>query len=334
MALNNGFHPLINMDLGPKSGSVDTNDFVDFESFFSAYIQQQQFLISQAVKLNNYLAEIHAKYRPTPLLSTLMEGTLSSGKDLTSGGALYNSSGSSNIGLADVTDSLMAIKTLVFDQKILSFCELKKALDSDFESNVRLKAIIDNKVPKFGSGNAAAIAMANRVSKAVCDTYHSHRNFRGGKYTAGFWSMSQHVAYGNLSGAIPSGRKAKKAFTPGLTPHPAASKSFLDNIRDVASLDPRSMDNNIAFNVKLIPCAEDSREKTVSTMSAWVKSYFDCGGMQLQFNVVTVDTLRDAMANPENYRGLLVRISGYNAYFVTLNKEIQLELIERAEYSL
>lgn len=94
------------------------------------------------------------------------------------------------------------------------------------------------------------------------------------------------------------------------------------------------MDNNMAFNVNLVPDAPDGREKTVATMAAYVKTYFEQGGMQIQFNVVTADTLRDAMAHPEAYRGLLVCISGYNAYFVTLNRAIQLELIERAEFGL
>ena len=94
------------------------------------------------------------------------------------------------------------------------------------------------------------------------------------------------------------------------------------------------MDNNIAFNVKLVPSSKDSREKTVNTMYSYVKTYFEQGGMQMQFNVVSSDTLKDAMANPENYQNLLVRSSGYNAYFVTLNKEMQIELIERAEYGL
>lgn len=106
------------------------------------------------------------------------------------------------------------------------------------------------------------------------------------------------------------------------------------SIRDVACLAPENMDNNIAFNVKLTPSAADSRQKTVDTMFSYVKTYFDLGGMQMQFNVVTADVLKDAMANPENYRNLLVRISGYNAYFVTLNREMQVELIERAEFGM
>ncbi len=146
--------------------------------------------------------------------------------------------------------------------------------------------------------------------------------------------MSQHVAYGSLSGTLPSGRLAGKAFTPGLTPSPSASNNFLDNIMAVAGLAPEFMENNIAFNVKLSPGPGKKRQETVDAMHAYVKAYFDQGGMQMQFNVVTSETLKDAMANPEAYKNLMVRISGYNAYFVSLNKDIQMELIERAEYGL
>ena len=86
--------------------------------------------------------------------------------------------------------------------------------------------------------------------------------------------------------------------------------------------------------MKVVPSASDSHAEIVDTMYSYVKTYCDLGGMQLQFNVVSTDTLKDAMVNPENYKNLLVRISGYNAYFVTLNRDMQLELIERAEYGL
>jgi pyruvate-formate lyase len=137
-----------------------------------------------------------------------------------------------------------------------------------------------------------------------------------------------------LSGALPSGRLAGKAFTPGLTPEANASKNLLDNIRDVARLKPENMNNNIAFNVKVVPAHGDTHEEIVDHIYSYAKTYFDLGGMQMQFNVVTSDMLKDAMANPENYKNLLVRISGYNAYFVTLNREMQMELIERAEYGI
>lgn len=334
MALNNGRHPMMNWEPGPRTGSIENGDFQTFEQFFQAYATQQKFLINQAVELDTMLAEAHAYHRPTPLLSAIMQGAIEKALDVTKGGAKYNTSGSSNIGLADVTDSLMVIKKLVFDEKTVSFSELKEALDTNFKSNPRLHAMVKNKVVLFGSGDQEALQMASRIIKLIHDAYSAHTNYRGGMYTSGFWSMSQHVAYGNLSSALPSGRLAGKAFTPGLTPNPSASKNFLDNIRDVARLEPTHMDNNIAFNVKLIPSAKDSREEIVNIMHSYVKTYFEQGGMQMQFNVVNSDVLKDAMANPDNYKNLLVRISGYNAYFVTLNKEMQIELIERAEYGI
>ena len=168
--------------------------------------------------------------RPTPLLSSLIDGCIQTGKDVTKGGAGYNSSGAAFIGLADVTDSLMVIKKLVFDEKKVTFADLKKAVDENFENDPALYALVTRKVPLFGSGSDEAVAMANRVTKLAHDYYESRPHYRGGKYTIGFWSMSNHVIFGNLTGALPSGRLAGKPFTPGLTPEPNASKNLLDNI--------------------------------------------------------------------------------------------------------
>jgi len=332
MALNNGHHPLMQWDVGPKTGNVD--DFKTFEEFFEAYAAQLRFLIEQAVSLNNLFAEVHALMRPTPFISSTIEGCIEKGRDITRSGARYNTTGSSNIGLVDIVDSLMAVKKLVFDEHRISFSELKDALDSDFRTAAKVRALVQHKVPLFGSGDPEALAMANRVASLIHGIYSSHRNYRGGRYTSGFWSMSQHTAYGNLSGTLPSGRLSGKPFTPGLTPEPHASKNYLDFISDVAKLDPVNMDNNMAFNVKLAPAPKDSREGIVNTMASYVKTYCSLGGMQMQFNVVDSRMLKDAMANPENYRNLIVRISGYNAYFVALNRAQQLELIERAEYGI
>ncbi len=332
MALNNGHHPLMRWDLGPETGTIE--NFKSFNEFFDAYASQQRFLIANAVALNNMYAEIHASCRPTPFLSAMIDGCITNAQDITWGGALYNTSGSSNIGLADVIDSLLVIKTLVFDMQEITFAELKRAVDNDFKGEPRLHALVQNKVPKFGSGDADALDMAHMVTSLIHGIYAGHTNYRGGPYTAGFWSMSQHVAYGNLSGTLPSGRLAGKAFTPGLTPDPSASKNYLDFITDVAKLKPENMNNNIAFNVKLSPGGEDNRSQLVNTMTGYVKTYCELGGMQMQFNVVDSRVLKDAMANPENYRNLIVRISGYNAYFVSLNKQQQIELIERAEYGI
>jgi formate C-acetyltransferase len=332
MALHNGRHPFMQWDLGPKTGDVE--DFMTFEEFFGAYAAQLRFLIEQAVSLNNLFAEVHAHMRPTPFISSTMEGCIEKGRDITRGGARYNTTGAANIGLVDIVDSLMAIKKLVFDEQKISFRELMDAVDSDFKRAPHVRALARNKVPLFGSGDKEASDMADRVASLIHGIYTSHRNYRGGKYTSGFWSMSQHTAYGNLSGTLPSGRLAGMPFTPGLTPEPHASRNYLDFISDVAGLDPVNMDNNMAFNVKLSPSPGESREEIVGNMAAYVKTYCGLGGMQMQFNVVDSRMLRDAMTNPENYRDLIVRISGYNAYFVALNRAQQLELIGRAEYGV
>ncbi|RJP90129.1 MAG: formate acetyltransferase [Desulfobacteraceae bacterium] len=339
MALNNGTHPLLGWKFGPDTGEIDTSDtannpFPTFDDFFNAFTTQFAFIIDQSIEYNEMLATAHQIIRPTPLLSSLIGGCIASGRDVTRGGAAYNSSGAALIGLADVTDSLMAIKVLVYEQKKTTLPALKKAVDDNFEHDPALHALATRKVSLFGSGSREAVDMADRITRFAHDYYGSKSHYRGGKYTVGFWSMSNHVAYGTFTGALPSGRLRGKAFTPGLTPEPNASNNLLDNIRDVASLNPKNINNNIAFNVKVVPSAGDSREKTVADIFAYVKTYFDLGGMQMQLNVVTSETLKDAMAHPENYRNLLVRISGYNAYFVTLNRDMQIELIERAEYGM
>ncbi len=334
MALNNGYHPLMRWQLGPRTGDIRAGEIDSFESFFDAFAKQLEFLADQSCAYNNLLGEAHQVLRPTPYISALMEGPLQSGKDVTKGGALYNSSGTACIGLADITDSLMAVKKLVFEEKKASFPELLAAINSNFAGRPDLPALVKSRVPLFGSGNGQALELADRVTRLAHDLFWNNINYRGGHYTAGFWSMSNHVAFGTLTGALPSGRAAGKAFTPGLTPEPHASSSILDNIRDVSRLTPVHMNNNIAFNVKIVPSAAESHEKTVDTIYSYVKTYTELGGMQMQFNVVSSETLKDAMAHPEHYQNLLVRISGYNAYFVTLNRDMQMELIERAEYGM
>jgi pyruvate formate-lyase/glycerol dehydratase family glycyl radical enzyme len=334
MALNDGKHPLMNWKVGPATGVIESGAFPDFESFYRAFTDQYKFLIDNSIELNNMLGKAHGYIRPTPLLSAMIEGPIASGRDVTKGGAKYNSSGAACIGLADITDSLMAVKKLVYEEKRITLPEFKRAIDANYAGYPEIHAMVMNRVPRFGSGSDEALAMAQRVATFTHDSYYAHENYRGGRYTAGFWSMSNHVIFGNMTGALPSGRLAGKAFTPGLTPEPNASKNLLDNIRDVARLDPKTMNNNIAFNVKVVPASSDTHEAMVNTMYSYVKTYFDLGGMQMQMNVVSSAVLRDAMAHPENYRNLIVRISGYNAYFTTLNREMQIELIERAEYGV
>jgi pyruvate formate-lyase/glycerol dehydratase family glycyl radical enzyme len=332
MALNNGKHPIIGEQIGPETGDPG-KEFKTYKDFLAAYKTQLKFLAEKSVEINNYLGYAHQYIHPTPLLSAMMEGPMEKGKDIIHGGAVYNSSGVALVSITDVIDSLMAIKNLVYEKKELDFDTLISALKNDFEDNDVLWAKLKNS-PKFGSDNEETREIAQDLMNFCYDTYQSHENYRGGKYLPGYWSISYHVGFGMLSGALPSGRKKGKAFTPGLTPAPGATDHLNHCINSVASLDHLKMPNNIAFNVKMGPQIGHSHEKTLDYFTSYLLGYFKQGGMQWQFNVISTDMMKDAMKNPEDYRWLLVRISGYNAYFTQLNKNMQIELIERTEHRM
>ena len=334
MALHNGWHPVANWSLGPKTGKIENDEFANFEEFMEAFKEQCHFILGQGVTGNNELGEVFQRHHPHLLIGSLTDGCIENGREFLRGGAKYNSSGATLIGLSDVVDSLVVIKKMVFEEGLFSFPELKKAVDDNFENYPQIYALINNRASRFGSSDPETLEMARRVMKIVSDYFSTSIDYKGGRYTSGWWSMAHHVVYGKVTNALPSGRKAGEPFTPGLTPHPSASNSLLDNLRDVAGLEPRTMDNNIAFNVKVVPGMRDTHEEVVDNMMNYMKTYFEMGGMQLQFNAISSETLKDAMARPENYQDLMVRISGYLAYFTKIHYELQLELIRRAEYGL
>ena len=332
MALRDGVHPVLRERIGPRTGAAECLN--TFEAFLGAYEEQLAWLIARSTEGNNLLGRAHQVLKPSPLLSALFDGPMERGIDVTEGGARYNTSGAALIGLADVVDSLCAIQTLVFEEQRLTLPEFVAALEADFEGHEQLHARILRRTPHFGQDHPLPAALVERLQAFAFHAYQGQPHYRGGRYVPGYWSMSNHVAFGLLSGALPSGRRRGKPFTPGLTPSHTSGASLTDQIHTVAALDGTHMPNNIAFNVKVVPGGDDTPETVVDRMCAYVGSFFDLGGMQLQFNVTSSETLRAAMANPEDYGDLLVRISGYNAYFVELNRDIQREVIERAEHTL
>lgn len=332
MMLRDGFHPLMGEQVGPRTG--DPRRFTSYEQLLEAYEEQLGWLIDMSVTANNTFGRAHQALKPTPLLSALFTGPMEKRKDLLDGGAVYDTSGVALVGFTDVVDSLSAVKTLVFDRCRTDIDTLLAALDADFEGHEALLAEIENRVPKFGQEHPLPREIADDLMGFVHARYGSHRNYRGGRYLPGYWTMSYHVAFGELSGALPSGRRKGKAFTPGLTPSTLSRTGLTEQVRAVAGLDPIKMPNNIAFNVRVVPGPEDTHRQVVDSMAAYAAAYFDLGGMQMQWNVVSTATLRKAMDDPAAYRDLLVRISGYNVYFVDLTPEAQIEVIERAEHAL
>jgi formate C-acetyltransferase len=340
MTLYNGKRPYLTGDwqIGPKTGEPD--DLKTFEAFQTAFEAQLKTLMEYAIDLNEELGKMHQKLLPTPLLSSFYEGPLDRGKDLIFGGALYNSSGVTHIGFADVCDSLNAIEDAVYLNKKVTLAQMKEAVEKNFEGYEDLHAYIKNKVPKYGmddSGKSHSIAVKNsqRLIRFLYDIYQSHTNYRGGKYRPAFWTVTNHAGLGKISKALPSGRKAHEVFSSGITPASQCAKDLTGAYRSVALLGSEFIPGGVALNMKYTPMPPRGDEKAyLKNFRNMVEGYFKSGGMQVQFNIQTYETLLDAQKHPGKYPGLIVRVSGYSAYFKDLNEAMKHELITRTQYDL
>ncbi len=343
MALYDGCHPHTGLDprdrVGEATGDVAT--FTSYSDFRDALKRQMTWLIDRAIRLNEALGQTHQTHYPTPILSALFKGPMESGRDVSQGGAKLNASGATIIGLADVADSLSAIEQVVFKgPNQISFAALRAELQSDFSDEALQKRLSNpSQTPKYGTGNAAADANARWLVETVHDLVRTRKNYRGGCYRAGYWTMTNHAGLGQFVGALPSGRKRGKSLASGITPVSGETPNLVPALTSVASLPARCLSNGIALNLKFIP--NDGEEPTmVRRLCGYVKGYFDGqnrdGDMEIQFNVTDHAKFVEVAKNPEDpaYRDLLVRVSGYTAYFKDLAPRMKAEIIDRTEYRL
>lgn len=330
LTLYNGKRPITGDDqISPVSGNPAT--FKSFDEFWQAFAKQLGWLIGQAVRLNEMLGHTHGQWLPTPLLSALFEGPLAHGRDLIDGGALYNSSGATHIGLADTVDSLSAIEQAVFIDHKYSLAAIIAALKDDFAGQAAMQAYLTNKTPKFGR-DPLAKQHADRLIAFLFNTYQGYTNYRGGHYRPAFWTMTNHAGQGRLCGALPNGRRANQVFASGITPVSQAATDLCACLQAVGGIDPLHIPGGVAFNLKystIRPGTDDLRNFTAA-----VESYFATGGLHIQFNIMDYTMLLDARQHPDKYPGLLVRVSGYSAYFKDLNEAMQEEIITRTAYDL
>jgi formate C-acetyltransferase len=340
LTLYNGEHRHTGRGVLISERTGDAASFTSFDAFKAAFVRQATWMVDRATTLNEALGRTHQEVYPTPILSTLFEGPMEKGKDLIFGGATINSSGASIIGFADVVDSLAAIQKVVFEDKATSLPALLQALDANFVGQDVLLARLRNpeKTPKYGNEEPAADQLARWLVTTLDALFGRKVNYRGGHYRVGYWSMTNHAGFGRLSRATPNGRRDGENFTSGMTPVSGMTPSLTKALHSVASLPPAFLSNGVAVNLKYTP-DNAHRDKMLDNFVASVEGYFDAatggrGGMEIQFNVTTHDTFVDAVKNPQKYPELLVRVSGYTAYFKDLNPQMQQEIIDRTEYDL
>ncbi|MCK4260507.1 MAG: hypothetical protein KAX49_16140 [Halanaerobiales bacterium] len=330
LALYNGTRPFT----GDKLLTFETGDpsgFETFEEFWKAYTAQLTYIIENAINLNNKMGLMHRKYLPTPMLSAIFEGPLEKGQDLIYGGAIYNSSGATHIGFADAVDSLNAIEKVVYNDGQCSFGELIKALKENFDGQERLYQYLVNKTPKYGTEDETAKNNANRMIEFLYDTYHNAENYRDGKYRPAYWTMTNHAGMGSLSGALPNGRKAKVPFASGITPVSGAAAELTACLNSVGGLNTLDIPGGYPLNLKF---TRISTEEDLEKFASFIEAYFVSGGLQVQFNIMSYAMLLEARKDPTKYPHLMVRVSGYSAYFNDLNELMKEELITRTQYDL
>jgi formate C-acetyltransferase len=341
LALFNGRHRHTGMDLVISKETGDPTTFITFEEFKAAFEEQTRWLVEGATNLNNILGRVHQDFYPTPILSALFEGPMDKGKDLVQGGALINSSGAAIIGLADVADSLTVIQKVVFEERTASFEDLLDAIEKDFVGYEALQKRLMNpdKTPKYGNEDSVADANVSWIVELLDREFGEKMNYRGGRYRVGYWTMTNHAGFGRLMGALPSGRKAHENFTSGITPVSGVTPYLTKALNSVAKQRAQCLSSGVALNLKYTPENGD-KEQMLDNFVASVEGYFDDadgerdGGMEIQFVIADHNTLAKAVEYPEEFRELLVRVSGYTAFFKDLNPQMQKEIIDRTEYRL
>lgn len=298
-------------------------------------------------KINHYIALMvegsnicdigHRDWAPVPLLSSFISDCLDAGKDITDGGARYNFSGVQGIGIANLSDSLHALKGLVFEQQRLSFDELLGVLNANFATpeGKKIRARLINRFEKYGNDIDDVDNISAELLRHYCKEVEKYRNPRGGQFTPGSYTVSAHVPLGAVVGATPDGRFAGEQLADGgLSPMLGQDMQGPTAVlKSVSKLDNYLLSNGTLLNVKFTPATLEG-DTGLQKLADFLRAFTQLKLQHIQFNVVNAETLREAQKRPQDFAGLVVRVAGYSAFFVELSKEIQDDIIRRTAHQL
>lgn len=266
-------------------------------------------------------------FAPSPFMNLFIEGDLYQG-------AKYNNFGFHGTGIATAADSLAAIEKYVYEEKSVSKQELIEAVDSNFEEHRELLPILRYEAPKMGMNDNAADAKAVFLLEAFADSLKGKRNCRGGIYRAGTGSAMYYLWHADEIGASPDGRRRREPLGTNFSPSLFAGiKGPLSVIQSFTKPCLGKALNGGPLTLEFASSMFEG-EDSIKKVAALVKAYIDMGGHQLQLNAVNTERMKDAQLHPENHRQLIVRIWGWSAYFVELDRDYQDHVIRRQQYSV
>jgi formate C-acetyltransferase len=312
-----------------KFVSIETGDprtFATYADFERAVMRQADYAIEALVK-GSHIVDVISVDRPVPTLSLSFRECVLNAVDYAWGGAKYNvGNGIILIGIADLINSLVAVKYLVYDTKRIRMDELLGAIAEDFSDEKIYELCAD--APKYGNDIDWVDRLASDKFIYLADKIESYRSHRG-KMSPGILPVSGNTPFGLEVGALPSGRRAWKPLADGLSPTAGTDLNGPTAVlRSVSHIPHERYIQGTLLNMKLTPDFFANEEGT-RTMISLLKGLCSLGVFHVQFNVIDQDKLIDAQNHPEKYRGMLVRVAGYTAYFVELDKNVQDDIISR-----
>ncbi|MFC1931274.1 glycyl radical protein [Chloroflexota bacterium] len=336
IACNGGTNPDTGLRLCPDDRDLAT--FNSFDDVWDAYKKQVKYYMHFVPIFGAISCSLYAELNPSPFASSLIDYRIEMGKDMNEGGGPTkdNSDHVSGHGVANVADALAAIKTLIFEEKRVTGKELKEVLANNFEGargeEIRNMVL---KVPKYGNGIDSVDDMAALVAKHFNEELKKcGPSWRGGSYGTSFQGITANVPEGQMTGATPDGRKSREPLADNISPSAGVDiNGVTAMLRSVAKLDHSRYRYGNILNVKFHPTA--LKGDGVKKLASLIRTYLvDLKGYQLQFNIVSADTLKEAQMNPEKYKDLVVKVAGYCAQFISLDKRLQDQIIFRTEHVL
>jgi len=318
--------------LGPRTGDPCT--FKTWEDFRTAFETQLRAMLLKFIGFYDFTDSIRSRFEPTPYLSALVKGCAESGKDVTNAGPEHNYVTVEGVAFATAADSLTAVKRLVYEDKAVSMAEIVGAIEDNYEGHEKLRQTLLNKAPKYGNDDDYADGMAHYLSRFWTEEVFRHKTPTGRRYRGGYLSWNYWIAYAPMTAATPDGRKRGTFLSNGLCPVDGTDHQGPTAVaHSVGKVGLESAPNGDSHTISFSPSLLAGQER-VDKLCSYLRAYGERGGTALQINVLDPDTLKRAQENPSEYRNLLVRVTGYNAYFVMLGKEIQDEIIARESHKL
>ncbi len=330
LTLHNGVDPATGDLIGLQTG--DPRDFRDIEELKDAVKKQLLYFYGKIRTGYNMMQPYHATRYPVIFASMVTKGCVESGRSVQEGGAKYTTAGMFITGAANLSDSLVAIEKCVYEDHDLSMDELIRILDRNFEGDERIRQLLINKPAKFGNDDEHADAVYREMVQFIASNVQSWKDARGGYYSFSNLSQTVNVSHGAVCGATPDGRLASEAFCDNASPMMGRDiKGPTATVKSVASTGMENFHDGALFNIRFDPQGV-SGEKGLQAIEGVIRTFFQCGGEHIQINVVDDETLRKAQEHPENYRGLMVRVAGYMAYFTELDRDAQNSIIYRTAH--